>query len=241
MTSYDDEALMRLIDGELSPEVGARIEAEALRDENLAERLARMRPLRVLARDAFAIAPDARDAALSRMIANVERAPSRWSRMSQSLAETFAPRRVALWGGLAVATFVGGVFVGPLLNATNETSIMSPDGGVADAGLVQILDQGLAADTPDSEGRVVALTYRDVDGRWCRTFRAGEAGVAGLACRDQGRWAIRALAPLGAPTGEIRTAAADTPATILAAVDAALSGETLDADAETRARDGGWR
>jgi hypothetical protein len=180
------------------------------------------------------------DAALSRLIAGAAPAPSPWSRVSHALVDAFAPRRAALWGGLAVATFLGGVFIGPLLNAPKETFILSPGGRIADAGLVRVLDRGLASDAPDVAGHAVALTYRDVDGRWCRTFRAGEAGVAGLACRDEGQWAIRALAPLGAPTGEVRTAAAETPEIILSAVDASLAGETLDSTAEALARDGGW-
>lgn len=241
MTRYDDETLMRHIDGELSREIGDRIDAEALHDADLAERLARMRGLRALARVAFAIAPDPRDVALSRLIAREAPAPSPWAGLSQSLADAFALKRVALWGGLAVATFAGGVLLGPLLNAPNDTSIMAPGGEIVDAGLVRILDRGLASDGADAQGRAVALTYRDVDGRWCRTFRAGEPGVAGLACREEGQWAIRALAPLGVPSGEVRTAASDTPPSILAAVDAGLSGETLDAAAEARARDGGWR
>lgn len=240
MTRYDDETLMRRVDGELTPEQGERIDAEALHDSDLADRLTRMRGLRTLARDAFVIAPDPRDAALSRLIAGAAPAPSPWSRVSQVLADAFAPRRAALWGGLAVATFVGGVFVGALLNAPQETFTLSPEGKIADAGLVLVLDRGLASDAPDVAGRAVALTYRDADGRWCRTFRAGEAGVAGLACRDKGQWAIRALAPLGTPTGEVRTAAADTPDVILSAVDASLAGETLNSTAEAWARDGGW-
>jgi anti-sigma factor RsiW len=58
MTRYDDETLMRRVDGELTPQEGERVDAEALHDSHLAARLTRMRGLRTLARDAFAIAPD---------------------------------------------------------------------------------------------------------------------------------------------------------------------------------------
>lgn len=241
MTRYDDEILMRRIDGELSPEARARIDAEALQDADLTDRLAGMRGLRNLARDAFAVAPDPRDAALSRLIAGVDLRASPWTRMSRALADAFAPRRAALWGGLAAATFAVGVYVGPLLSSQGETFRLSPGGAISDAGLMRVLDERLASDGPDAEGRAVALTYRDLDGRWCRTFRAGEAGVAGLACRDAAQWAIRALAPLSVSSGEVRTAGTDTPAAILSAVDAGLAGETLDSAAEARARDGGWR
>ena len=241
MTRYDDETLMRRLDGELSPEASDRIDSEVRQNPELARRVSQMRGLRSLAGEAFAVSPDPRDAALSRLIAAQVAAPSSWSRMSQALAHAFAPRRAVLWGGLAVATFVGGVLVGPLFDPRGEGFSLLPGGAISDAGLVRVLDERLASDGPDARRRAVALTYRDASGRWCRTFSAGDAGVAGLACRNDGRWSIRALAPLGAPSGEVRTAAVDTPAAILAAVDANLATETIDATAEAQARDGGWR
>lgn len=242
MTRYDDETLMRRIDGELTPQEGERIDAEALTDAELAGRLRAMRSLRTLAGEAFAVQPDARDEALARLIAEADRARvSPWAGFGRAVAEAFAPRRAAIWGGLAAATFVAGVFVGPLLKGSEPAFTLAPGGEITDAGLVRVLDTRLASEGPDADGRAVALTYRGADGTWCRTFRADDAGVAGLACRDAGQWAIRAVAPLGEAFGEVRTAGADMPSTILSAVDASLSGETLDAAAEARARDAGWR
>lgn len=242
MTRYDDETLMRRIDGEMTSEEGERVDAEALTDAELAGRLRAMRSLRTVAREAFAVQADPRDEALARLIAGADRERvSPWAGFSRAVAGAFAPKRAALWGGLAVATFVGGVFVGPLLKEPKPAFTLAPGGEIADAGLVRVLDRSLASEGPDADGRAVALTYRDADGTWCRTFRAGDAGVAGLACRDEGRWTIRAVAPLGEAVGEIRTAGTDMPLAILSAVDAGLTGETLDAAAEARARDGGWR
>lgn len=242
MTRYDDETLMRRIDGELTPQEGERIDAEALTDVELAGRLRAMRSVRTAAREAFAVEPDPRDAALARLIAGADRTRvSPWARLSRAAARAFAPKPAALWAGLAVATFVAGVFVGPLLKGSEPAFTLAPGGEIADAALVRVLDARLASDGPDVDGRAVVLSYRDVDGNWCRTFRAGDAGVAGLACRDEGQWAIRAVAPLGEASGEVRTAGTDMPSTILSAVDASLSGETLDAAAEARARDAGWR
>lgn len=65
--------------------------------------------------------------------------------------------------------------------------------------------------------------------------------MAGLACREQDDWKVQVLAPLGSVVGEVRTAASDTPEAVLAAVDAAIVGETADATIEAKARDGGWR
>ncbi|MFC7380546.1 hypothetical protein [Brevundimonas sp. GCM10030266] len=242
MTRYDDETLMRRIDGELTLEEGGRIDAEALTDAELAGRLQAMRSLRTVAREAFTVRPDPRDEALMRLIAGADHVRVLpWAGFSRALAEAFAPRRAALWGGLAVAAFVGGVVMGPLLKAPAPAFVLAPGGEIADAGLVRVLDQRLASEGPDANGRAVALTYRDSNGTWCRTFRAGKAGVAGLACREEGRWGIRAVAPLADASAEIRTAGADIPFVILAAVDEGLTGETLDAAAEARARDSGWR
>lgn len=242
MIRYDDQTLMRRIDGELTPEEGDRIDAEAGTDAELAGRLRAMRSLRTVAREAFAVQPDSRDEALARLIAGADRVRvSPWAGLGRAVATAFAPKRAAIWGGLGLAAFVGGLMIGPLLEGPKDGLVLAPDGRIADAGLVRVLDSRLASEGVDADGNAIALTFRDADGRWCRTFTAGAAGMAGLACRQDGAWLIQALAPSVAPAGEIRTAAADMPAAVLAAVDAGLSGEVLDAAAESRARNNGWR
>lgn len=240
---YDDEILMRRVDGELTPEAGAAIDAAAAADPALARRLEALRGLRMLAREAFPVAPDPRDAALARLIAGGAARPEPWTaRLAAGVREAFAPRQAALWGGAAAACFALGLAVGWLgQDRAPEGFAVAADGAIADAGLVRVLDRGLAADGTDAEGRAVGLTFRDADGRWCRTFEAGDAGVAGLACRGGQRWRMQALAPFQAPASEVRMAGAETPAAVLAAVDGLIAGETLDAAAEARARDAGWR
>lgn len=240
--TYDDEILMRRIDGELSVEEGERIDAAARADPELAARLAIMRGLRTAASEAFPVEVDPRDQTLTRLISAAEPArPSVLAEVRRALSDALAPRRAAIWGGLATAGFVGGLLLGPLLGGSNEGMRIQPGGVLADAGLVRVLDSRLAADGADDQGRAIGLTFRDGDGRWCRTFRAGEAGLAGLACRQGDGWTIRALAPTVPATGEVRTAGVEAPEVVLAAVDAALAGDTLDAAAEARARDSGWR
>jgi len=240
--THDDEILMRRIDGELSPEESERIDAAARVDPELAARLAAMRGLRTAAREAFPVEVDPRDLALARLIGAAE--PARTSALAgvrRALADALAPRRAVIWGGLATAGFVGGLLLGPLLGGSDEGMRIQPGGELADAGLVRVLDSRLAADGADDQGRAIGLTFRDGEGRWCRTFRAGEAGLTGLACRQGDGWAMRALAPMTPTTGEVRTAGAETPGVVLSAVDATLTGDTLDAAAEARARDSGWR
>lgn len=241
--TYDDETLMRRVDGELPPEAGAAIDAAASADPVLAGRLDALRRLRTVLREAVPIAPDPRDQALARLIAaGAPAKPSAASRLIEALRDAFAPRRAALWAGLAAACFVAGLSLGGLGgDGTADGLVVGERGAIADPGLVRVLDTRLTADGPDGQGRAVGLTFRDGQDRWCRTFEAGEAGVAGLACREPDGWTLRALAPSGGDTGGLRTAAADIPAPVLAAVDAAIAGDALDAPAEARARDTGWR
>lgn len=240
---YDDEILMRRVDGELSPDAGAAIDAAAAGDPALARRLERLRGLRTLAREAFPAAQDLRDGELARLILNGATRREPWTaRLAGGLREGFAVRHAPVWAGAAAACFVLGLTVGWLgQDRTPEGFAVATDGVLADAALVRVLDRGLAADGADGEGRAVGLTFRDAHGRWCRTFRAGDAGVAGLACRTDGDWRMQALAPFQASDSEVRTAGADTPAAVLAAVDALIADETLDAAAEAQARDAGWR
>jgi len=243
MTEYDDETLMRRVDGELSPEAGAAIDAAAADDPLLAGRLSALRGLRTLAREALPIAPDPRDQALARMIAASGPAArtSVLERLHVSLGGAFQPRHAPVWAGLAAACFVLGLSVGWLGGGQADSGFVDRGGAITDVGLVRVLDTRLTADGADAQGRAVGLTLRDADDRWCRTIQSGEAGVAGLACRGDEGWTLQALAPFHPAAGDLRTAAADIPAPVLAAVDAAITGDTLDAAAEARARDAGWR
>jgi hypothetical protein len=242
MTPLDDEILMRCVDGELSPDEAARVGAAAALDAGVAARLAALRGTREAAREAFPIGPDARDADLSRIIWSAQTRTTQLAGLAAMLSEAFMPRPAAIWGGLATAAFVGGLALGQLLDGGYEGLTVQSGGGLADAGLVRALDTRLTAEGPDAQGRTVGLTFKDADGRWCRTFNVEEAHIAGLACRRGGRWALEVLAPVpaSADLGDLRTAATEAPEIVLTTVDALITGETLDANAETIARNAGW-
>ena len=239
MTSYDDETLMRRVDGELTPEQGAAIDAAAAGDPALADRLAALRGLRALTRQAFPAEADPRDDALAALIAGAAPA-ARGPSWTARLKAAFAPSLLPVWAAGAAAAFVLGLMVGG--PGAEPGFVVGPQGQIADADLTRVLDQRLAGQGADVDGRAVGLTFRDTEGRWCRTFSAGDDGVAGLACRADDHWTVQALAPFTATGPDaIRTASADIPAAVLAAVDAAQVGDVLDAAAETQARDGGWK
>ena len=240
MTRYDDETLMRRIDGEMPVAERDRIDAAAASDADLAARLAALRTTGAAARAAFPIQSDARDADLARLIMASGSAPTKSAGWKLWLGQVFAPRSAVIWGGLATAAFVAGLLIAPSLNGSTGFALTS-DGAVADVGLIRVLDTGLAADGADDQGRAVGLTFRNAEGRWCRTFTATQDSVAGLVCRQGEDWRLQALAPAGSPGGEIRTASSDTPAVVLAAVDTTIAGDAVDTAAERRARDDGWR
>lgn len=80
----------------------------------------------------------------------------------------------------------------------------------------------------------VALSFKTASGVYCRAFQAGgSAPVAGVACREDGAWRVRAIVP--------DKAGSSPPAAVLAVVNAMIAGPPLDPAAEARARADGWK
>lgn len=142
----------------------------------------------------------------------------------------------AAWGGMA-ATLVLGTLIG--------TRLAPPAGGddrlVATGGIAQALERQLASAPAAESGAVaVQVSFKARDGRWCRSFST--TATAGLACREpDGAWALQQVATVDAPGRGLRQAASSLPPSVLAAVDAAMASEALNADQEKAARDAGWR
>lgn len=239
---WSDEDLMRASDGELSTEDMARLDLDCAIDGDLASRRATFGRFNRLTREAFPAAVDPRDADLTRLIASAGAGSTNGS-WAHRLRGAFAPRRVAVWGAAAAACFVAGLMIGQWdgPSSSGPGFALADNGQIADAALVRVLDQRLVGQGADGDGRSVGLTFRDADGRWCRTFQSGPGSVAGLACRSGDGWALEALAASNAASGQVRMAASDTPAPVLAAVDALIAGDVLAAKDEAEARDGGWR
>lgn len=138
----------------------------------------------------------------------------------------------AAWGGMA-ATLVLGTLIGTRL---------APSGGddrlVARGEIARALDTQLAS--APAGAVAVQISFKARDGRWCRSFST--TASAGLACREaDGAWALQQLAAVHASGPGMRQAASSLPPSVLAAVDAAMAGEALNADQEKAARDAGWR
>lgn len=235
----DDPMLMAYADGQLDAGAAARVEAAMAADPALAEAVARHRALSATLRQAYApvlaepVPPALLAAARGPAVASLDAARAartpRWR--TPALGWAMA---AALALGLAVGLFAGRPAPGPL-------DLAAPGGVLAAGPLAEALETQLSAES--TEAVAISLSFRDPDGTWCRGFRlGGDAPLAGLACRDgQGRWRVPVLSEAPAAAGDLRQAASSLPPAVLAAVDARLAGEALDAEAERRARDDGWR
>ena len=222
-----EERLIAYLDGELDAEARARFEAEAAADPRLAAELAGHR--RVGRRVTGTYAPVLDEPVPPHLVALVtaanDRAPAR-----------FGPPR---WAALA-ACLVAGVLVGRLA-WPQPGPLADRDGALVARGS---LDRALTAQLASDEGPIrIGLTFQAADGRYCRTFADPAEALAGLACRQSGRWlavTTATLAPAAGAAPAYRTAASETPAAVLAAVDALKAGDALDATAERAARDRAW-
>ncbi|NEX94028.1 anti-sigma factor, partial [Caulobacter sp. 17J65-9] len=141
------------------------------------------------------------------------------------------------------ACLVVGVTAGALWRGQGGALVRATDGGLTASGA---LDRALDRQLASEPGGVVkvGLSFRATDGGYCRTFRVEKGeGLAGLACREDGRWRVRLAAAVEpqAAQGGYRTAGTETPPEVLSAVEAIIAGAPLDAAGEKTARDAGWR
>lgn len=109
---------------------------------------------------------------------------------------------------------------------------------VASGALAKGLDTRLAAAENDGKSLRVLTSFRRGDGDFCRVFDGG--AVAGIACKDEGRWVLERTVAGGArASGEYRQAGSGQ-GDLMAAAQAMAAGEPLDAAQESAARAKGW-
>lgn len=225
-----DERLIAYLDAELPAAERARFEAEIAADPALALHVKRQRALS--ARVAQAYAPVLNEPVPPHLIAVASAANDR------GLAWRRVATRAPTWAAMS-ACLVAGVLAGRAF--WPEPGQLSAQSGalVARGHLAKALTTQLAAERGPIQ---VGFSFRARDGRYCRTFRSSADRLAGLACRHGARWVAEAAAawtPATQPT--YRTAASAMPPAVMAAVDAMIAGEALDAEQERAARDSGWR
>lgn len=234
------EKLMAYADGELAPEERAEIERAIADDPALAAEVQRHRTMRRALEDAYG--PLTQEPVPDHLVALIRRA---------SIAETHAPAPRAVWSPKVrpvqwfalAASLVVGVLVGFSLGdreAPSPSSIVADAGGlVAGGALASALTERIAAD-PAADGVAMGLSFRDGASAYCRAFIADQ--LAGFACREGETWRVRMTAEApSAPSGDFRQAATALPEPVLRAIEDAIVGDPLDAEAERVARDNRWR
>jgi hypothetical protein len=222
----DDAMLMAYADGELDALTVKRVERAIAADPSLADAVASHRALRARLGHAFgAVAEEPVPARFAAMLAsNVTPLPA---------PRTAQPRRwleaAAIAASLVLAVAVGHQWQSGPVRA-------SGDRVVASGSLGHALDTQLASASGDTQ---MLVSFRDDRGSYCRVFAT--SAIDGIACRDQDQWVLRETrSPVHTAGSDYRQAgSADAP--LMAAAQDMMKGDPLDAAAERRARDAGWR
>jgi negative regulator of sigma E activity len=243
--SSDDEALSGLIDGTLPSDEMAALRSRLKREPALAARLASMEHATNAVRDAYRGVIDEplpeRTLALLRARTQSERVVTLPTR--RRAAAAWFPQ--ALAAGIALAVGLGvGLGLGQRSGET-ESSSFAATGAVAPGSRLHALLESVPSGEPRAlDGALTAearLTFRTLDGDWCRELAVTSAtiGSAALACRRDGDWRVELLG-IAAASGELyRPAGAGAP--FERAIDALIDGEALEPDAEHALLEGGWR
>jgi hypothetical protein len=234
----EEEKFFAWLDGELSPDEAARVEAAVAADPELSKLAAEHRSMAAGLRGAFgAVEAQPVPQRLQAMLkgdGKVVSLTDARSRRQARLAQPFWVQAAALAATLAI-----GVFAGSQLGGGQGSPIHPRDGKlVAAAGLEHALSTQLAS-APANTGPRIGLTYRDTSGAICRTFE--DRAASGLACREGGDWRIRSLFQGGeGQAADYRMASGGDPQ-LMEAVDASIDGEPFDAAQEKAAMERGWR
>lgn len=217
------ERLTAYVDGELDAAARAAFERELAGDPELQTEVEQQQALRRQLAAVFNPILDEPVPLSLTLAAQAANAPERaW--------------RAPHWAAMAACLMLGLLLGHSLFPA--EGALARRDGAlVVRGGLAQALDTRLAADPGPVR---IGLSFRAADGRYCRSFESAPDRLAGVACREPRGWTAQAIAAWEPPPGAYRTAASETPAPVLAAVDGLISGEPFDAAAERAARDRGW-
>lgn len=228
--SFDPATVAAFIDGELDDVTARRIAREAESDAALATEIARHRALK--AQLAAHFAPIVAEAVPERLRALIVD-----PKVDASLAERRAAKRARFapthWGAIAAALVLG-LTIG-LKPWTTTADVASANGTlIASGALAAALDNQLASNQPASADMRIGLSFRDRQGRICRSFAGRD--LSGIGCRTDDRWTLdRTMG--GQAGGDYRQASSGMLAADAAAM---MAGEPFDAAAERAARDRGW-
>jgi hypothetical protein len=230
---WDDEAIAAYSDGELHTLVQYRFEDALARDVTLRARLERERKLKGRVSGHFdEVLEEPVPAPLLAMLGNPGGAEI--VRIGQARHGRRLTRSVWVPAALA-ASLVLGLFGGKFLAAPGGVSEMPVAGGE----LARVLDTQLASAPAQEATTRVGVTFRDGDGRVCRTFDGSE--VAGLACREERGWQLEMITRGSGLQGEGYQQASSGSMLVLQSAQERMAGEPFDEIQERTSRGSGWR
>lgn len=231
----EEEEFFAWLDGELHGEAAERVAARVAASPELMARAGQHRRLAVGLRGAFDPIMTAGVAPPSFQSAEVVDFGAKAADRERRRSWFTAPQ----WAAIA-ASLVVGVFAGQFVHRDSDASPIAIEGGrlVAASELENALETSLAS-APAEHGARIVLTFRDHQGRVCRSFT--DAAASGLACRDGDDWRVRGLFPSAeGQSGDFRMAAGNDPR-LASLIGETMAGEPFDAAQEKAALDAGWR
>ena len=242
------ELLFAYVDGALSDEDAREVAAEVAKDSELQAYVEEQKRLKERLQAAFKPITDEPEAPPratdTTPIPETKAALLPFAGWAERLRAKNLFRSQAL---VPVGAMAAGIALGFLLaDSLGMGGDISGVGGrlIAQGNLARVLTAQLAGEQAEAAATRIGVSFVSRDGAFCRSFETArrEGRVAGIACRDNNRWRIAALA--SAPPradSPFQPAAASMPAGIREALGSMIVGEALDADAERAARNQGWR
>jgi hypothetical protein len=230
-----EEKLIAYADGEVSGEELRAIEAALRARPDLQTFVERQRALRQHFDTSFSGMDEAIPDRLLNALAQTP-VSSRWR--WQQRFKYWISRRFLLWSAMpAAAALACGLMIGAVFAPQGSFRV---DRGTmfAQGALSTALDKQLASAQQASGDVRVGISFKDKNGRYCRTF--SDASLAGVACRNADGWVVAALASSPSESGAYHTAGA-MPDAVRDTVEKMIAGEPLDAAEEMRARAQNWR
>lgn len=236
-----DEALvMAWIDGELPADEAARVAAAVAADADLQAFADAHRALAERLRNSFApLLAEPVPAALAQAATPPVASVTDLAAVRAARAQAAPPQRrwlpqfAALAASLALGLFIGR----GTLDGSTASPVVNGAGGIAAGGVLAVALNDQLAASPGNGPVRVALSFRDREGRVCRSWQA--AAQEGIACRAGDGWAVTAvIARASEDGGHYRMAGGPG---VAALVDGMIAGEPFDAAQEQAAKAKGWR